>query len=85
MTTATVDSGGEEELATSDGADVAGADGAGEDAGIDGADGIGTELVPTCDGTEAMGTEGAGEVPSTDGVVAFKDGTTGTDAEGIGK
>ncbi len=71
MTSATVDSGGEEELATSEGAGVT---------GIDGADDIGTELDSTCEGTE-----GAGEVPGTDGVVAFLDGKPGADAEGIGK
>jgi len=89
VTSAIVDSGGEEELATSDGEDVAGAVGAGEDAGTDGADDTGTELEPTCDGAEVASTEGAGEVPGTDGtttsVVALFDGTTGTDPEGIGK
>lgn len=96
-------------MATWDGEDVAGTDGAGEDAGADGADETGTELEATCDGAEvagedtgADGTDDAGteleatcdgdEVAGTigtTGVVAFLNGTTGTDDEmdpdGIGK
>lgn len=79
---------GKELLATLLGAEVTGTEGAGEEAGTDGADEPGTDGAEEAgtEGADEPGTDGAGEVAGglvAPGVVTFLGGvTTGTDGAG---